>query len=70
MKISELTQYLNTIQKEHGDIEVVCVGTGCSHSWETTTPAPEHNIVWDNDHLAPSFLQPDTKKYLYLGVLA
>lgn len=70
MKISELTLYLKTVQKKYGDIEVVCVGKGCATDWEPTTPTPNHNAVWTVDSSAPSILQHNTKKYLYLGVLA
>lgn len=68
MKISEFIVTLEAIQKEHGDIDVICVTPGCGPDWETQPPTPDMHMVCST---TPSDRKDDgisTEKYLIIGV--
>ena len=70
MKISEFIEYLEKVKSCNGDIDVLCVSTGMSQSWETAIPNQDSNAIFDTDSFYKKFHDIETDKFLFIGINA
>jgi hypothetical protein len=67
MKISEFIEYLEAQQKEHGDIDVLCVTPGCATAWEAAAPTEDVCSIRRTTAVYSKYHHVNGIEFLFIG---